>query len=306
MLSGCRGAEPEPRRTPLTFATGRRGFNADHFGTGLIKAYSTALPDLDFSIHPDRGGSFANVQNLRRGTADIGFAQADTAYLAYKRSSAEFRAQLRGMAVLNVATLQLLVRTDSEIRSVSQFRGRRLSVGIPGGPSEVAARIILEAYGLTPNEVHFQPHDDLTLSEIARRVQDKATDVGIVSTTLPVNTVPTAPNEAGIELVSLDPDKIKLIRSDYPFYEPIVIPPNTYGNQRTAITTIGARRLLICRDTLPEELVYRLTKAFFEALPGLRDHHPAAQFIDAEQGLASPIPLHAGAARYYRERELTQ
>lgn len=305
LLSGCRGAEPEPRRTPLTFATGRRGFNADHFGTGILKAYSTALPDLDFSIHPDRGGSFANVQNLRRGTADIGFAQADTAYLAYKRSSEDFRAQLRGMAVLNVATLQLIVRTDSEIRSVSQFRGRRLSVGIPGGPSEVAARIILEAYGLTPNDVHFHSHDDLTLSEIARRVQDKTTDVGIVSTTLTVNTIAASPDDPGIELVALDPDKIKLIRSHYPFYEPIVIPANTYTGQRTEVTTIGTHGLLLCRDTLPEELVYRLTKAFFEALPGLRDH-PAARFIDAEQGLASPIPLHAGAARYYRERELTQ
>jgi len=305
-LSGCGDAEPAPRRTTLTFATGRRGFSADQFARAIIDIYSAKFPDLAFVFHPDRGGSFANVQNLRLGTADIGFAQADTAYLAYKRSSKDFRAQLRGMAVLNLTTLQLLVRKDSEIRSVSQFRGRRLSIGIPGGPSEVAARVILEAYGLTPNEVHFRSHDDLTMSEIAKRIRDKTTDVGIVATSFPISTISESPNEVGIELVSLEPDKIARIRSQYPFYEPIVISANTYTGQRSEITTIGTHGLLVCRDTLPEELVYRLTKAFFEALPGLRESYPAARFIDAEQGPGTPIPLHAGAARFYRERELTQ
>lgn len=305
-LSGCRDAEPEPQRTTLTFATGRRGFVAEQFGKGLIGFYSAKFPELDLRVHPDRGGSFANVQNLRRGTADIGFAQADTAYLTYKRSSEEFRAQLRGMAVLHVSALQLLVRRDGEIRSVSQFRGRRLSVGIPGGPSEVAARVILEAYGLSPNEVHFQSHDDLTMTEIAQRIRDKATDVGIVTTSFTVSTISESLKEVGIDLVSLDPDKITRIRSRYPFYESIVMPANTYPGQRSEITTIGTRGLLVCRDTLPEELVYRLTKAFFEALPHLAGSYPAAPFIDVEQGPATPIPLHAGAARFYRERELTQ
>jgi uncharacterized protein len=306
-LNGCRSPESEPPRTTLTFATGRRGFVAEQFGKGLIDVYSAKLPDLDIRVHPDRGGSFANVQNLRRGTADIGFAQADIAYLTYKRSSAEFRAQLRGMAVLNISALQLLVRKDSEIRSVSQFRGRRLSVGIPGGPSEVAARVILEAYGLSPNNVQFHSHDDLTMSEIASRIRDRKTDVGIVSTSFPISTISDeSPEEVGIELVSLEPDKITRIRSRYPFYEPIVIRANTYAGQRSEIKTIGTRGLLVCRDSLPEQLVYRLTKAFFEALPHLDASYPAAKFIDIEQGPATPIPLHAGAARFYRERELTQ
>jgi hypothetical protein len=305
-LTGCREAEPEPSRTSLTFATGRRGFVADQFGRGIIDAYSARLPDLDFSVHPDRGGSFANVQNIRRGTADIAFAQSDVAYLAYKRSSEGFRAQLRGMAVLNVVTLQLLVRKDSGIRSVSQFRGRRVSVGIPGGPSEVAARIVLEAHGLMPNDVHFQSHDELTMSEIAKQIRDGSTDVGIVATNFPVSTISESPDEVGIELVSLDPDTITRIRSQYPFYEPIVMSANTHTGQRSEVTTIGTNGLLVCRDTLPEELVYRLTKAFFDALPDLRDRYSPARFINTEQGPATPIPLHAGAARFYRERELTQ
>ena len=96
-----------------------------------------------------------------------------------------------------------------------------MSVGVPGGPSEVAARIILESYGLTPNDVHFLSHDDLTMSELAQRIRDKATDVGVVSTSFPVPTMTESIKELGIELVPLEPDKITWIRSRYPFYEPI-------------------------------------------------------------------------------------
>jgi TRAP transporter TAXI family solute receptor len=305
-MPGCTEAPPEPPRTTITFATGRRGFAAEQLGRQMIDVYAADFRDIDFVVHPDRAGSLSTVQNLRLGTADIGFAQADTAYLAYKRSSAEFRSQLRGMAVLRVSALQLIVRNDSGIRSVSQFRGRRLSVGEPGGPSEVAARIILESYGLTPDDVRFLPHDDLTMSDIAQRISDKRTDVAVVSTSFPVPTIAASLEDLGIEVVPLEPDKITWIRTRYPFYEPILIPAGTYPGQQSAIATIGVNVLLVCRDSLPEELVYRLTKSFFDALPRLRGTPSAAQFIEAEQGPATSIPLHAGAARFYRERELTQ
>ncbi|WP_410960887.1 TAXI family TRAP transporter solute-binding subunit, partial [Salmonella sp. SAL4360] len=80
----------------------------------------------------------------------------------------------------------------------------------------------------------------------------------------------------------------------------------TYPGQHTAIDTIGIRTLLVCREDLPEDLVYRFTKIFYVALPRLRSRHSAVQFIDPELVPTTPIPLHAGAARFYRERELTQ
>jgi TRAP transporter TAXI family solute receptor len=210
------------------------------------------------------------------------------------------------MAVLRVSAIQLFVRDGAGIRSVSQFRGRRLSVGMAGGASDVAARVILKSYGLTPDDVHFLSHENLTMSDIAQSIRDKATDVGVVVTSVPVPTITDSPEELGIELVPLEPDKITWIRSHYPFYEPIVVPPRTYPGQRSETATIGIHGLLVCRDALPEELVYRLTKAFFDALPRLRATPTDARFIDIELSPATPIPLHAGAARFYRERELTQ
>jgi TRAP-type uncharacterized transport system substrate-binding protein len=68
--------------------------------------------------------------------------------------------------------------------------------------------------------------------------------------------------------------------------------------------TIGVDSILVCRRELDEGLVYELTKFFFQALPTLSFSQDALRSMDLEQAPATPIPLHAGAARYYREREL--
>src|SRR5262249_12737106 len=94
------------------------------------------------------------------------------------------------------------------------------------------------------------------------------------------------------------------IRTQYPFMRAVTIPKNTYAGQSEDITTVGVDNLLICRADLPEQLVYRLTKSLFDSLPDLARTDGAAALMDPDQGPITPIPLHAGAARFYREREI--
>jgi TRAP-type uncharacterized transport system substrate-binding protein len=72
------------------------------------------------------------------------------------------------------------------------------------------------------------------------------------------------------------------------------------------VKTIGSESLLVCRDDLDDKLVYRMTKGFFEALPRLTEAHSAMRYVDPKFASATPIPLHAGAAQYYRESQLLQ
>ena len=102
----------------------------------------------------------------------------------------------------------------------------------------------------------------------------------------------------------MDPVALERVREDYPFFLPVTIPKGTYSGQSVPIETVGVDNVLLCREDLDDELVYRLTKAFFEALPDLAATHPSAGLIDADLAPATAIPLHGGAARYYREREL--
>jgi TRAP transporter TAXI family solute receptor len=94
------------------------------------------------------------------------------------------------------------------------------------------------------------------------------------------------------------------LRGSYPFLRPVTVAANQLPGQGEPTETLGAEWLLVCRSDLSEELVYQLTRAFFEQLPALARDNGEAALIDPEQAPAAPIPLHVGAARYYREREV--
>jgi TRAP transporter TAXI family solute receptor len=96
------------------------------------------------------------------------------------------------------------------------------------------------------------------------------------------------------------------MRGPYPFLQPLVVPRGTYPGQDEAIDTVGVSSLLVCRRDVDEQFAYRLTRELFEALPEFSRTHPTARLIDPGQAPATPIPLHPGAARYYREREILQ
>jgi TRAP transporter TAXI family solute receptor len=109
---------------------------------------------------------------------------------------------------------------------------------------------------------------------------------------------------AGARLLPLTGDAIDELRRAYPFLRPASIPAGTYRAQSRAIHTIGVDTVLVCRGDMPERLGYEVTRAIFEVLPGITETSRASSFFDLEQAAATPIPLHEGAARYYREREL--
>lgn len=302
-LQACRPAGPPPSGATVVFATGRSGSIYDELGTALAHSYSTRIPDLHVSTRGTQG-SVANVEDIQRGNVDIGFVQADTAYHAYKRRSPDFRTRVRGMAVLYVNAVQLVVRSDSLIQTVGDFRGRRVSVARLGGPGEVAARVILDSYEVSAADVDFRSNAELTMEEFVSEVRNRAVDVGVLATSYPVLPLAMTMDRVGMRLVALDANKISQIQLRYPFYKPIRIPSGTYPGQAADVETIGIDTLLVCREDLPEELVHKLTRAFFDSLPELRKRHQAADLIDPEQGPATSVPLHTGAARFYREREL--
>ena len=106
-------------------------------------------------------------------------------------------------------------------------------------------------------------------------------------------------------MLPISRSEVERIRTRYPFWHTTAIPPDIYGNA-SEIETAGTDAVMICREDLPEELVYWITRTLFESLPELVRSLQSLRQVDLEQVHASPIPLHPGAARFYRERELFQ
>jgi TRAP transporter TAXI family solute receptor len=247
-----------------------------------------------------------NVEAIERGKADVAFTQVDVAYFAYSRGTdrnPQPHSRLRAMAVIYVNTAHILARRDGPVRRVSDFRGRRIGVGLAGSGTEVATRVIIEGHDLQYSEVNAE---FLSFADIATHLRDGSLDAGVIVSSYPVPAITDVAEVDGVRLIPVSRETARRIRTSYPFFRPVVIPKGTYRNQDTEIETIGVDNLLVCRHDLPDELVYAMTKALFEALPELAATHRAAAIIDPDQAPATPIPLHPGAARYYRERELLQ
>jgi TRAP transporter TAXI family solute receptor len=136
------------------------------------------------------------------------------------------------------------------------------------------------------------------------RMRANELDVRIFASAYPLAGIDDVGPSSEIALLSLEPEVIDRLRSKFPFFKPAVIPKGTYKGQTEDIATVGIDGLLLCRDSMPESVVYELTRTLFEALPELSSVESAARMINVVNAPATPVPLHAGAARYYRERDL--
>lgn len=307
-LAALAACSPPAASTPVpvevTIATGSTTGVYYLLGTSLSTIVSARVPGV--SARAIRtGASPANVQALQAGTADIAFALGDTAYIAYMEGTpldARPHRRLRGIAVLYTNASHFFVVPESRIRSFRDLPGARLAYGVAtvvGGRSR-SIDLLLLAHDVNPASVDVRP---AAFDAIVSGLRAGSIDVGVFSAGYPVPGLEMAARN-GLRFLDVDPLAVERVREEYPFFVPLTIPPATYAAQRQPIRTVGVENVLLCREDLDEELVYRLTKTFFEALPDLAATHPSAGLIDAELAAATAIPLHAGAARYYREREL--
>jgi hypothetical protein len=185
---------------------------------------------------------------------------------------------------------------------VADLRGRRVATAATGGDSPVMVELILNAYGLSTSDLQLTT---FRTESAAPRLLDGTLDALFVMGGFTTETVRAA-TSGGAELRPLRGPAIVQLRREYSFLRPAVIPRNAYPGVSEPIRTIGVPTLFLCRRDLDEALVYDLTKAFFDALPVLARSQEILRFADLDEAPAAPIPLHAGAARYYRERELMQ
>ena len=296
----CSSPPSAPERKVIRFTTGTPGARFHPLGQALAGVYSAALPLMDISVR-DSAGSVANVEVLQRGGADVGLSYADVAYMAYVGrldGRKEAFAELRGIAVLELAPVHLVVRAGSAIADAADLRGRRVAVGPTGSGSALTAQIVLRALGIDSTAILVEP---LKYNEAAARLAAGTIDALFVTGSDPVDSVRLSA-QAGARILPLGGPAIERLRHDYPFFRPTVIHGGTYPGHQAPIRTIGVDNLLLCRRGLDEATAHDLTEQLFLQLPSMT----ILGGVDLEQAPATPIPLHDGAARYYRERELAR
>lgn len=298
----CDAPAKAPTPVYLRFTTGIPGAGFHPLGAALARAYAVAFPDVSFEVL-ESAGSVRNVQAIERGAADLGFSFADVAYAAYtgrlEEEPVPFE-RLRGIAVLQLTPLHIVVRAHVPIRRIGDLRGHRVGVGPPGSGTALTSELVLRAYGIGANDVVVE---HLAFNDAAEQILAGTLDAAFVNGGYPAESVTTV-TRAGGHLLPIEGTPIDRLRAEYPFLRPTFIPKDTYPTNADVVPTVGLANVLICHENLDEALVYRLTEGLFEALPALSSERVSLRSMDVEQASATPIPLHDGAARYYREQEL--
>jgi TRAP transporter TAXI family solute receptor len=301
-VSACRErAAPAP--VTVRIGTGSPSGTLFALGKALAAAYSERIPDVQASVKVIRGME-QSVDAIERGDVDLAFDDSETAYVAFQRgTSADPRphAGLRAVAVLFPTVVQVAARRDANIRSIKDLRGKRIEVSGPYDSSiEQAARIVLESYGLDYHSVT-PVFGSATAADSLRRGD---IDAVILFVPLQYWLMREIADTVDVRLIPIEHDKIAAIQDRNHFLKSTAIPAGTYRGQDEDVLTLGEDILLVCRQNLAEGLVFALTKTLFEASEDLVRAHPAASAIDPERGPTGSIPLHPGAARYYRDRQL--
>jgi uncharacterized protein len=271
---------------------------APDFVTGVTDNYSRQIPDRHFERKAVVRTSEV-VSNVARAKG-LGLAQSDVAYIAFRKGTdAEPypHESLRGIAVLWVNYAVILVRRDSPIHEISDLRGKRIAVNPRGTASEFVMRSILSANGLS--------YDDLQVSfgGPVARLRDGTTDAWTIMYPT-IDSLIWTDKGAALRLLPVKRSVVQALQGEYPFLRGVKLQPGESDSKINSVETVGADLLLVCNKDLDDDLVYQLTREFFKALPTFAKKFPEAAQIDIERAPSTPIPLHPGAARYYREREI--
>lgn len=255
-------------------------------------------------------GSVDNVEAIGVGRIETGFAQSDVAFGAYSGSGV-FAGRpplenLRALASLYLESVHLVATPDSGIASITDLRGRRVSLDAEGSGTLIDARLILEGFGLTPTDlqpVYATPGRSIDL------MREGQLDALFLVAGYPVAAVAELVEAIGARLIPITGPAAEALLAQHRFLTRADIPADIYAGRETATPTLGVAALWVAAATLDDQLAYDITQALWNpaTLKELEQGHPkGSQILPAEALRGVAIPLHSGAARYYRERGLTE
>jgi TRAP transporter TAXI family solute receptor len=270
-------------------------------GVAFANIIGKAVPGAKTSAQATKA-SVENLNLLQAGRGEVAFTLGDALSDAWKgNEEAGFKTplrKLRGFAAIYPNYIQIVARADSGIRTLADLKGKKISVGAPKSGTELNARAILAAAGLTYKD--FSKVEYLSFGESVELMKNRQLDVTLQSAGLGVASLKDLATSMDIVVVAIPPEIVKKVND--PAYIPATIPANTYNGQTAAVPGVAVQNYLVTREDMPADVVYAITKALWTNLDQLANAHVAAKAINLQNALEGmPVPLHPGAEKYYRE-----
>ena len=270
-------------------------------GVALANAIGKEIPGAKTSAQATKA-SVENLNLLQAGRGEVAFTLGDSLSDAWKgNEEAGFKTplkKLRGIAAIYPNYIQIVARADTGIKTLADLKGKKISVGAPKSGTELNARAILAAAGLTYKD--FSKVEYLSFGESVELMKNRQLDVTLQSAGLGVASLKDLATSMDIVVVAIPADIVKKVND--PAYISAAIPANTYNGQTAAVPGVAVQNYLVTRDDLSDDAAYHITKALWTSLDQLANAHVAAKAISLPNALEGmPVPLHPGAEKYYKE-----
>ena len=270
-------------------------------GVALSQIYGKAIPNAKATAQVTKA-SAENLNLLQAGRGELALTLGDALSDAWKGDEeAGFKTKLdklRGLSATYNNYIQIVASADSGIRTLADLKGKRVSVGAAKSGTELNARAVFRAAGLSYKDL--AKTEFLPFGESVELIKNRQLDATLQSAGLGVASIRDLATSVKIVVVPVPADVVAKIGD--PAYQPAVIPAGTYEGQTTDVATAAIPNFLVTHSGVSDELAYQMAKALYDNLDTMYAAHNAAKAIKRENAVKGmPVPLHPGAERYYKE-----
>lgn len=296
-------AEALAQQTTISIATGGTGGVYYPLGGGMANVLSKTLPNVVASARVT-GGSVANLQLIGSKQAEIALSQVDAAYDAIKGLD-KFKGNavpVRTLLVLYPNRMHVVSVEGRGINTMADLKGKRVSTGSPGSATEVMAFRCIEAAGLDRDKD--MRRERLGVAESTNAVKDGKIDAYFWVGGLPTAAVTDLAATPNVKIKLIDTgDLVTKMNAKYnDLYTDAVIPAKTYPGQDKDNPVAVIQNILVCHESMPEQIAYNIAKTFIEKQSDLVAVHGEAASITMANQRSGPIPWHPGAMKYLKEK----
>jgi TRAP transporter TAXI family solute receptor len=292
---------PAMAQQQLSIATGGTGGVYYPMGGGLAEVINNNIEGYSATAEVT-GASVENMGLIATGDADLAIALADTVLQA-QTGTGRFEGQqlemIRGLASMYANMVQIVALEGSGITSLSDLVGKRVSIGAPGSGTEVNAAAILEANGITYDDIEEQR---LNFNETADALANGDIDAGFWSVGAPTSSILNLSTTNDVVIIELSAEEMAAAIEADPVMAMTTLAGGTYTGVDEDVAVLGVPNVLVVSSEMSDDLAYALTRAMYDNIADLQAVHPAANETTVEFTMsATPVPLHPGALRYYEE-----
>ena len=272
-------------------------------GVAMGKIYGEKITGVKTQVQATKA-SVENLVLLQQGRGEIAFTLGDSLKAAWEGDTeAGFKTKLdklRTIGAIYPNYIQIVATAESGIKTLADLKGKSLSVGAPKSGTELNSRAILAAAGMSYKDLGKVEY--LPFAESVDLMRNRQLNATLQSAGLGVASLKDLSTSSEINVVAVPKETVDKIGS--PFVS-VIIPANTYTGQDKDVPTAAVVNYLVTSSAVSDDLAYQMTKLVYESLPELANAHAAGKEIKLEAAATgSPVPLHPGAIRFYKEKGL--